>query len=410
MSESMTNGMTPSPDDQHEWERWMLIWHSILGVLLIITAGVAFAYPESGQNTPILSAMVLLFSGWYAGLVYWVRRWERNRLAYLWVYMLVGFAIWFGLTFINSDFMFLLSILFPLLYLSLPLRWAAAGAIVLSGLTIFRMFLFNVDDARSWIGFMAFLTLVGIALASFISDIIQQSERRKSLIDELDRTRRELVDTQHRAGVLEERQRLAQEIHDTLAQGFTSIVTLLEAAENTADDAQRASGYRHQAKETARDNLEEARRFVHDLQPQLLDNQPLKAAIQRLADRYFAETSVQAQFTVTGSPLPLHPAIEVVALRITQESLTNATKHACATVVNITLSYLDEQIILDIQDDGIGFESDKVNMGQGFGIIGMRRRVEHVGGTFTIESVAGEGTTIAAELPFKPLEGKDDDK
>lgn len=387
--------------DQHEWERWQIIWYGILGLLLIFNTGVAFVSPERGQNTLALGAMLLLFVGWYAGHIYWVMRWKYAQLTLLWAYTLMGFAIWFGLTFINSSFMFMLSILFPLLYISLPLRWAVAGAIVLSGLTILRMILFNVDDLESWIGFMAFLTLVGIALANFIADIINQSMRRKALIDELARTQQKLDDAQHRAGILEERQRLAQEIHDTLAQGFTSIVTLLEAAENTADDSQRASQYRHQAKETARHNLEEARRFVRDLRPQLLDNQPLKSAIQRLAEGYFAETGIHAAFTVTGTPLTLHPAIEVVALRITQESLANVRKHARAKGVNITLSYLGHHIILDIQDDGVGCVQEALESTQGFGISGMRRRVENVGGTFTIESIAGEGTTIAAELPAK---------
>src|SRR5918997_1108280 len=221
-----------------------------------------------------------------------------------------------------------------------------------------------------------------------------------------------LVEEARRAGrqtgVLRERQRMAHEIHDTLAQGFTSIVMNLEAAEGAMPPStDRARHHLDQARLTARESLTEARRLVWALRPEALENASLPEALERLVERWRGESSIVASVATTGTPCPLPSEIEATLFRVAQEALTNVRKHAPgANRVALTLSYMGDAVALDARDDGEGFEPDREaerkrdhNSG-GFGLRGMRERVESVGGTLSVESAIGEGTTLAVKLPM----------
>jgi len=208
------------------------------------------------------------------------------------------------------------------------------------------------------------------------------------------------------AGVLRERQRMAQEIHDTLAQGFTSIVMNLEAAEGVLlPDSTRARHHLDQARLTARESLTEARRLVWALQPEALKSASLPEALGRLGKRWSEESGIAADVNVTGTPGPLSPEIEMILFRAAQEALANVRKHAEANRVALTLSYMGDTVVLDVRDDGMGFDPLLIDAGArdrtsgGFGLKGMRGRVEQAGGTLSLESVPGEGSTLVVELP-----------
>jgi signal transduction histidine kinase len=214
-----------------------------------------------------------------------------------------------------------------------------------------------------------------------------------------------LVEQARQVGVLRERQRLAHEIHDTLAQGFTSIVMKLEAAEETLP-TDPAVTQRHidQSRRIARESLGEARRLMWALRPESLERSSLPETLARLAERWAEECGAEASTTVTGTPRPLAPEIEVRLLRVGQEALNNCRKHAQARQVVMTLSYMNNFVALDIHDDGVGFDPAKPHSGTsdhsgGFGLNGMRERVEQLGGTLLVESAPGEGTTLVVELP-----------
>jgi signal transduction histidine kinase len=216
------------------------------------------------------------------------------------------------------------------------------------------------------------------------------------------------------AGVLKERQRMAHEIHDTLAQGFTSIVMNLEAAEGTLPrDLGRARHHLDQAQFTARESLTEARRLVWALRPEPLESASLPEAIGRLTKRWTEESGVGADVTVTGHPRPLSPEIEATLFRAAQEALNNVRKHARASRVALTLSYMGDMVALDARDDGVGFDplrtaiKAKDRTSGGFGLKGMRERVEQAGGSLSVESAPGEGSTLAVELPMIALESED---
>ncbi|MDP8948119.1 MAG: TIGR04086 family membrane protein [Actinomycetota bacterium] len=209
------------------------------------------------------------------------------------------------------------------------------------------------------------------------------------------------------AGILLERQRLAREIHDTLAQSLIGIITNLTAVESSRDAGDDATFVHHleDAKRIGRESLSETRRLVWALRPESLDRRTLPEALDELARVWTRETGTEASVFATGTSQPLLPETEVALLRVTQEALSNVRKHARAARVNITLSYMDDRIVLDVMDDGVGFDpaqlktSMEARDGSGFGLTAMRERVEELGGALIVESTPGEGTTIAIELP-----------
>jgi signal transduction histidine kinase len=210
-----------------------------------------------------------------------------------------------------------------------------------------------------------------------------------------------------RGGVLLERQRLAREIHDTLAQGFTGVITNLTAAE-LAGEPHLVDGpsvrYIHDAKRIARDSLAETRRLVWALRPALLDRYSLPEAVQSLVEAWSDQTGVKAVVTTNGAPRELLPEAEAALLRAVQEALSNVHKHARAGAVNVTLTYIEDRAVIDVLDDGDGFDPASVRTAVGpqveggFGLIAMRERIEQLGGKLVVESTPGEGTAIVAEL------------
>lgn len=218
-------------------------------------------------------------------------------------------------------------------------------------------------------------------------------------IEERGRLRASLASAERKAGVLAERQRLAREIHDTLAQGFASIILHFERAEQVDSLAQSpARPHLELARSVAREGLEDSRRMLAALRPEVLEQRALPEALERVCQEWSRRTGIQAKLSVTGSPFALHPDIEVAVLRGMQEALTNVARHSRAETATVTLSYMEDLIVLDVQDDGKGFLPSAVQ-GNGYGLSGMRERINRLRGTLSVESVPGEGTTISISLP-----------
>ncbi|SHN46234.1 sensor histidine kinase [Cryptosporangium aurantiacum] len=241
---------------------------------------------------------------------------------------------------------------------------------------------------------LAFTAVIGVSIVS----IGKQNAERAQLIAELEASRAEVTDLSHRAGAAAERNRLAAEIHDTLAQGFTSIVTLVQAAE-TELDADRPAADRHlaMAVRTARENLAEARAMVTVLAPADLRAGTLAEVVRKQVARLAEETGVDAVSSVDDVPADLPTRAQVVLVRAVQESLANIRKHARASSVTVDLFVHADAVTLTVDDDGVGF--DVAAQPPGFGLPGMRSRVEQLGGGLTIRSAPGAGTTVTCELP-----------
>jgi signal transduction histidine kinase len=323
------------------------------------------------------------------------------------VYLVGLVGLWFALAGIHPVFFSLLLVVYPQVFRYLALRLAIPAAVVLSVAVVWREVLASGRPLSEHTGaIVAGLISVtfGSLFALWLTRIIEQSYERRQLIEQLEATRSELAEAEREGGRLAERQRLARDIHDTLAQGFVSIVLQLQAAEAALPPgAAEARGHLERARRTARDNLAEARRLVWDLRPEALSAAPLGEALGRLAGRLTEETGMAATATVTGTPRPLSPDAEVTLLRVTQEALANVTRHARAGRVAVTLSYMDGEAALDIRDDGAGFAptADGYGANGGLGLRGMRERVEALGGRLAVESAPGRGTTIAVTVPVR---------
>ncbi|MBE2200756.1 MAG: GAF domain-containing protein [Anaerolinea sp.] len=206
-----------------------------------------------------------------------------------------------------------------------------------------------------------------------------------------------LVEQQGEMAVIAERNRIAREIHDTLAQGFTGILIQLEAMED-ALDAEPAATRAHiaRARALARASLSEARRSVWALRPQALDTQDLTTALHDMAQRLTAGSGVTAQVTVTGDARPLPAGIAAELLRIGQEAVNNALKHSGASAIAIELAFAPERLTLTVGDNGCGFDATAPR--GGFGLTSMRERAEQVGGRLTINSQRDAGTRVMCQV------------
>ena len=211
----------------------------------------------------------------------------------------------------------------------------------------------------------------------------------------------DLIEQQREAAILKERTRMARDIHDTLAQGFTGVIVQMEAAEEALleEDSEHAIGHVQRARELARESLREARRSVHALRPQALEKAPFADALEAIIKNTAAGTALRTEFRITGKPRELAPLVEENLLHIGQEALTNSLKHAHATKFQAQLSFNPDAVYLELQDNGDGFNAGNSN-GGGFGLIGMKERAEQIGATVDVSSKPGAGTSIVAVSPY----------
>lgn len=232
----------------------------------------------------------------------------------------------------------------------------------------------------------------GSRIPVFFGCAVFDENQQRSIGFVLDLTARKQAEA---ASVLEERNRMAREIHDTLAQAFTSIVVHLDVANRKlALDPTTAIACIQTSYELAQSGLAEARRSVAALRPHFLENGDLCSALYLLAKQMFAYSSTQIICNRQGEPYPLPQTVEEHLLRLGQEALMNACKHAQATEIQIDLEYKPAQCILQVKDNGVGFELGSVFVGSGFGLLGMKERAEQIGAQLTIQSASNQGTKV----------------
>ncbi|QKG19175.1 sensor histidine kinase [Actinomadura verrucosospora] len=276
---------------------------------------------------------------------------------------------------------------------STPLGWAIVTAILAVNVLIM--------SAATWVGWVG--DKQNDQRIQALADLEEANRRLESTLAENAGLHEQLVSQAREAGVLDERHRMAREIHDILAQGFTGIIAQLQAAEQSADDPDRWRRHVSASIALARESLTEARRSVHALRPEVLRTARLSEALADVAGRWSALHGVPVEVTTTGTTRPMSPEAEFALLRTAQEALANVAKHARANRVGVTLSYMEHEVVLDVRDDGGGFEPDGLGEGTaahgGFGLAVMRQRIEDLSGTLQIESEPGAGTGISACVP-----------
>ncbi|MFJ6066446.1 sensor histidine kinase [Streptomyces tendae] len=374
----------------------------VVGLLVLVAVrAVADGRPHAGAIAAVAAVCGLVYA---VGPV--LPRVRRVRRVAAWWLAAVG-AVWLVLLGLSPEAVW---VAFPLYFLQLHLLSRRAGPVAVS-LTAVAAVAGYAAHTGSFGPAMVIGPTLGAAVAVAVvwgyQALYRESEQRRRLIEELTDTRADLARAQHTAGVLAERERLAREIHDTLAQGLSSIQLLLRAAERALPgrpDA--AAGHVVAARQAAVDNLAEARRFVAALSPPTLEGTTLAGALERLCATTSARHRITARFHLTGAPAPLPTAHEVALLRVAQSALANTVRHADAGTAEITLSHLGDQVGLDVVDDGTGFDPDELPPADpeagGFGLAAMRARLDALGGTLTVESAPGHGTALAARLPLTP--------
>jgi signal transduction histidine kinase len=390
--------VTASPAGQHAWQGGLRRWDVYCAVILaatLIIIGVAEPPRQAALSAAALAAMV----PWYVLVGRPVMRGTERpwRAA---IYLGGLFVLLLASELSGGIVTLILLALCPQCFMTLPLGWAAAAAAalnctpLLAGLANGQHGSPLAVTAAVSAGAAAF----AIAFGSWIVRIINQSAERASLIEQLESTRAELAAAHRDAGMAAERQRLSAEIHDTLAQGFASLVMLVQAAEaSLRTDPDGAGHHLRLAIQTARENLAEARALVAGLSPAQLAGGSLDDALRRVAGQLRSEAGIAADLEITGAARPLATSAEVVLLRVCQEALANVRKHAGASRVGVRLAYQADAVELEVTDDGAGFDPDAVC--SGYGLSGMRARVAEAGGELTVRSAPHAGTTVRVRVP-----------
>ena len=395
------NVSAPAPTPTSRALAWCL--HLLVVGLLVLVA----ARAVTDGRTPTATIVAVAVA---CGLVYaagpLLPRVRLVRRVAAWWLAAVG-VVWLALLALSPEAVW---VAFPLYFLQLHLLSRRAGLAAVS-LTAVAAVAGYAAHTGSFGPAMVIGPTLGAAVAVAVvwgyQALYRESEHRRRLIEELTATRADLARAQHTAGVLAERERLAREIHDTLAQGLSSIQLLLRAAERALPERPgAAAGHVVAARRAAVDSLAEARRFVAALTPPALEGTTLADALERLCATARVRHRITARLHLAGSPVPLPTAHEVALLRVAQSALANTVRHAHAGTAEITLSHLGDHVALDVVDDGTGFDPDALPPPDpeagGFGLAAMRARLDALGGTLSIESAPGHGTALAARLPLVP--------
>src|SRR6478752_6650572 len=403
--------MAPTTDTS--WERWLkrLTDGVAYATLVASTALAVLAGQERGGEllvTLLIAALAALWVYVLYGRAPEPRAAQRLRMAVFFVGVLV-----FASVLMVRDPRFFIFMISGFFYASAlrPLPLAILGVFVTSFLinTLLGGFPITADGWTFYLSIIVIQTIV-IGFGSVIGEkISEQNEERKEALARLEVAleenaglHRQLVEQAREAGVLDERQRMAREIHDTIAHGLTGVVTQLEAAQAATDRPEQQRRHIENAAGLARESLIEARRSVEDARgPEALEASSLPDALASVVRSWSAINEIPVEVTTTGEAVVLHPEIESALLRTAQEALQNVARHANATRVGVTLSFMGDVVTLDVRDDGVGFEvsEGRARSSDGFGLTAMRQRISRVAGTLAIESEPGGGTAVSARVP-----------
>ena len=272
-------------------------------------------------------------------------------------------------------------------------RWTISPKRAPAGTQFFKKYPPGPWEAYKW----QILTSIAIVVSqSVLITVLLLSRKRRRAAE------RALATSEERkhAAVLEERNRMARDIHDSLAQGLTGVIVQIGAAKKAFAQAAAADAHQHihRAEEAARESLGEARRSIKALRPLALEHGDLRIIIPDLMKRMTAGTEMRTEFRINGDPTAIPPMVEENLLRIQQEMLTNAVKHSKATLITSTLSFFGTNIQLEVQDDGIGFNPSGKH--DGYGLIGIRERVHQMSGQLTIKAAPAGGTCLCVVVPI----------
>lgn len=418
----MAHTLQDDPQQKDIWDTWIIGVHLLFYGFLLLALGMAlWNRADLAQPGRVLLASLLL--GLWYGLFLWrdLNYWEQRplRLALL---LPIGWLLWAWLNRQYGMYTLLTFPLFSQLFFYMRTPWSLLASVVLSLLVIFGggSQSGSLPPLVLFIGFI----MVVMLLTVYADAVSNQSVERKELLEQLTDAQAKLAAAERRAGILQERQRLSHEIHDTLAQGLAVIGMHLESAQHALEPQLRphdsiqetaqetaqetlhsVKHYLEQAHQLSRSNLQEARRLVRALRPDM--HAALDEVLQEVLEQWSHNHNIASHFERTGEPQTLPPAVQHAAVRISQEALSNVAKHARAQSLHLTLSFTDDAVLIDIADDGCGYDPHQPQPSggeSGFGLLGAKERAHALGGALMIESNPGQGTIVTVALPL--LEGE----
>lgn len=382
------------------WRRQQVWWHGLFATLLLVVA-VLLVLDDPAGRLPLDLALLAALGIDYA--VLGRRALAQCGPAWSWSYLLIAWSLVVALVSGPSGgYALVLSFgLFPHTWAMLRRRSALAVTVLAVGsITVAQLAQVDSRDSTTGVLLGAAISLsLAALLGVFIDRIMSEANSRAEVIDELRRTQAELAAAERAGGIYAERDRISREIHDTLAQGFTSVLTLARATSSALDrsDLEAVRSRLKLIEETATDNLSEARLIVAELSPGHLQSRTLPQALDRLVEAVSRETGLAGTFAVEGTPEVLGTNVDIVLLRTTQEALSNVRRHAGARSYAVRLTFAESSVVLTVSDDGRGFEAG--DRPRGYGLDGAASRAGDVDAVLEVVSAPGEGTTVRIEVP-----------
>ena len=398
---------------------WLRVWATTQAVALLVACYLMLdaaggVRPFFASRAAVRSVVTVALLVAYHVIGIRAHGWMMRRPWAVSLFVPLGWAI--ILTALTTHGVFSVLILGAILqgFIFLPFTWAIATlalVVVLMASAIIAQPApqgINLTVARV-VGVLAMGIMFGTVML-YIHRANRDSAIRSRLLRQLEEAQRDLAARAHEAGAQEERQRLARDIHDTLAQGFTSVIKHLEAVElsydtphaRASDVLRRALPHLAHAQAVSRASLAEIRRLVWALRPPQLVETTLAAAIERIVAQWSDANGVVATCAIPELPA-LQPDADVIFLRAAQEALSNVARHARATRVAVAMHCVDGLVLLSVEDDGCGGVDSEAGGAGRVGIAGMRERVRPFGGRVLIESEAGAGTSITVALPLAAI-------
>lgn len=381
--------------------------HLVTAILLVI----ALLRQVSAQDN-VLAAILIstLFAAWYiAGFI--THPANKIHAKPTW-WLAVLLLIWIASLFVSAEFMWLAFSLWLLLGHQLTFLPSILWSVVVYAFTLLAPYLHHGQLSIAAVAGPLVGGLFAWGISRGYLQMEQDAQERTSLVDSLMRAQEEttalqeeLARSQHEAGIAAERTRLAREIHDTIAQQLSSIGLLAKAA-SAANDPKATFDVLERIDQLSGQSLNDLRRIIAALAPAELDSQALAGALSRILDDFSIDSDVGTRIDIEpGLPL-LDPSLQIALLRTAQSALSNVRRHAQATTVVLSLSYSDDEVRLDIVDDGRGFTPPTGRLQHntpvgGFGLTAMNRRLNELGGGLDVESAPGEGTALCAHLPLR---------
>jgi len=374
-----------------------VVQHALVASMVGLGLLRSFAGDDLG-GAEVAPAVALL--GWYVAGAARTPRWSTTARG-LWLFGLSSLclaAVW-----VSADFAWVSFAVFVIFANTLPPAFAFSSIALLAagtGGVLVDRWPQDGHWAAQIIG-----PAVGAAVAGTLVGISRlaaaESAERQRLLDQLIATRDDLARAHLEAGVRTEHERLARDIHDTLAQGFTSVVLAARRLRHAAlegDETVVLDEIDH-VEQLGGEGVEDARRLVGRLPPVELDDRSLPAALDLLSCRGPFDGEAVVEVRVDGPTRRLPPDVDIALLRVGQEAVANARRHAGADRIVVTLTYQSDAVRLDVADDGVGFDPARRRT-RGFGLSSMRGRIEQLAGDFVVESTPGAGVVVSAAVPL----------